>query len=113
MATDPEALKGQAQLYVQMAGSKGWARVEDITFAAPGNVRTAHGYGYLAYPEEESRRIAPDHWARGWSDLVKELAKKQLAPPQPRRQPPPAAGRCRRGVLKKWQDTRTPPTPDV
>jgi hypothetical protein len=77
MATDPEALKGEAQLYVQMAGSKGWVRVEDITFAAPRNAQTARGYGYLAYPEEESRQIAPDHWARGWSDLVKELAKKQ------------------------------------
>ena len=77
MATDPEALRGQAQLYVQMAGMKGWARVEDITFAAPPGAQTARGYGYLAYPEEESRRIAPDHWARGWSDLVKELAAKR------------------------------------
>jgi hypothetical protein len=76
MATDPVALRGQAQLYVQMAGSKGWVRVEDITFAKPGTVQTARGYGYLPFPEEESRRVAPDHWARGWNDLVKELAKK-------------------------------------
>ena len=76
MATDPEALRGRAQLYVQMAGSRGWARVEDVTFAAPPNKETAHGYGYLPYPEEEARRIAPDKWARGWSDLVAELARK-------------------------------------
>ena len=75
MATDPEALKGQAQLYVQIATAAGWARVEDVTFAKPGTVQTARGYGYLAYPEDEARRIAPDHWARGWSDLVKELAR--------------------------------------
>jgi len=77
MATDPEALRGQAQLYVQMAGMKGWVRVEDITFAASSGAQTARGYGYLPYPEEESRRLAPDHWARGWSDLVKELAAKR------------------------------------
>lgn len=77
MATDPVALRGDAQLYVQMAGLKGWARVEDITFAKPGTVRTARGYGYLPYPEEEARLIAPDRWARGWQDLVRELAKPQ------------------------------------
>ena len=77
MATDPEALRGQAQLYVQMARSKGWVRVEDITFAKADPARTARGYGYLPYPEEESRRLASDHWARGWSDLVKELANRK------------------------------------
>ena len=74
MATDPEALKGQAQLYVQMAGAKGWVRVEDITFASGPGALTARGYGYLPYPEEEARRLSPDHWARGWHDLVRELA---------------------------------------
>jgi hypothetical protein len=75
MATDPAALRGQAQLYVQMAGGKGWARVEDVTFAAPPGSTTPQGYNYLAFPEEESRRLAPDHWARGWNDLVTELAR--------------------------------------
>ena len=75
MATDPAALRGAAQLYVQMAGGKGWARVEDVTFASPPGTKTPQGYNYLAYPEEESRRLAPDHWARGWHDLVSELAK--------------------------------------
>jgi hypothetical protein len=75
MATDPEALRGTAQLYVQLAGGKGWARVEDITFASPPDTKTPQGYNYLAYPEEESRRLAPDHWARGWNDLVAELAR--------------------------------------
>ncbi|MEK6631141.1 MAG: hypothetical protein AABY89_10445, partial [Acidobacteriota bacterium] len=32
MATDPAALKGDAQLYVQLAGGRGWVRVEDIHF---------------------------------------------------------------------------------
>ena len=77
MATDPEALRGTAQLYVQLAGGKGWARVEDITFASAPDAKTPQGYNYLAYPEEESRRLAPDHWARGWNDLVAELAKKR------------------------------------
>jgi hypothetical protein len=75
MATDPVALRGAAQLYVQMAGGKGWARVEDVTFASPPGAKTPQGYNYLAYPEEESRRLAPDHWARGWNDLVTELAR--------------------------------------
>jgi hypothetical protein len=75
MATDPVALRGAAHLYVQMAGGKGWARVEDVTFASPPGTKTPQGYNYLAFPEEESRRLAPDHWARGWNDLVTELAR--------------------------------------
>jgi hypothetical protein len=77
MATDPEALRGPAQLYVQLAGGKGWVRVEDITFASPEGTKTPQGYNYLAFPEEESRRLAPDHWARGWNDLVTGLARKR------------------------------------
>ncbi|MCX6550642.1 MAG: hypothetical protein NTY02_06505 [Acidobacteria bacterium] len=79
MATHAEALRGSAQLYVQLAGSKGWARVEDVTFASPPNAQTVRGYNYFAYPEEEARQIAPDKWARGWNDLVNELAKKPNA----------------------------------
>ena len=75
MATDPEALRGAAELYVQMAGGKGWARAEDVTFASPPGVKSPQGYNYFAYPEEESRRLAPDQWARGWNDLVTELAR--------------------------------------
>ena len=77
MATDPKALHGRAQLYVELAGGKGWVRVEDITFASPPGARTPQGFNYLAYPEEESRQLAPDHWARGWGDLVTELARKK------------------------------------
>jgi hypothetical protein len=76
MATDTEAIRGASQLYVQMAGARGWARVEDVAFAKPPDKETAHGYGYLPYPEDEARRVAPDRWARGWSDLVAELGKK-------------------------------------
>ena len=75
MATDPEALRGAAELYVQMAGGKGWARAEDVTFASPPGWKSPQGYNYFAFPEEESRRLAPDHWARGWNDLVTELAR--------------------------------------
>lgn len=77
MATDPEALRGRGELYVQMAGGKGWVRAEDITFASPPGATTPQGYNYLAYPEEESRQLAPDHWARGWRDLVTELGRKK------------------------------------
>lgn len=77
MATDPVALRGGFQLYVQMAGGKGWARVEEVTFASPPGARSPQGYNYFAYPEDESRRLAPDHWARGWDDLVTELARKR------------------------------------
>ena len=77
MATDPAALDGAAQLYVQMAGGRGWARVEDVTFAAPPGAQTPQGYNYFAFPEDESRRLAPDHWARGWNDLVTELSRKR------------------------------------
>ena len=76
MATDPAALKGDAQLYVQLAGERGWVRVEDIHFASPAQVRTAQGYNFLAYPEEEARRIDPAGWARGWNDVVAELARR-------------------------------------
>jgi hypothetical protein len=77
MATDPAALRGAGELYVQMAGGKGWARVEDVTFASPPGAKSPQGYDYFAFPEEESRRLAPDHWARGWTDLVTELARKR------------------------------------
>ena len=77
MATDPAALPGTGELYVQMAGGKGWARAEDVTFASPAGARSPQGYNYFAFPEEESRRLAPDHWARGWSDLVTELGRKR------------------------------------
>jgi len=75
MATDPAARRGVGELYVQMAGGKGWARVEDVTFASPAGSKSPQGYNYFAYPEEEARRLAPDHWARGWNDLVTELAR--------------------------------------
>jgi hypothetical protein len=75
MATDPVALRGGGERYVQMAGGKGWARVEDVTFASPPGMTTPQGYNYFAFPEEDSRRLAPDHWARGWHDLVTELAR--------------------------------------
>jgi hypothetical protein len=77
MATDPVALRGAGELYVQMAGGKGWARVEDVTFASPPGSTSPQGYNYFAFPEEESRRLAPDHWARGWHDVVTELARKR------------------------------------
>ena len=77
MATDPEALRGAAELYVQMAGGKGWARVEDVTFASPAGATSPQGYNYFAFPEDESRRLAPDHWPRGWNDLVTELSRKR------------------------------------
>jgi hypothetical protein len=77
MATDPAAWRGAGELYVQMAGGKGWVRVEDVTFASPAGMTSPQGYNYFAYPEEESRRLAPDHWARGWNDLVTELARKR------------------------------------
>ena len=77
MATDPVALRGGGERYVQMAGGKGWARVEDVTFASPPGSKSPQGYNYFAFPEEESRRLAPDHWARGWNDLVTELSRKR------------------------------------
>jgi hypothetical protein len=75
MATDPVALRAAGERYVQMAGGKGWARVEDVTFASPPGSTSPQGYNYFAFPVEESRRLAPDHWARGWNDLVTELAR--------------------------------------
>ena len=77
MATDPAARRGAGERYVQMAGGKGWARVEDVTFASPPGLTSPQGYNYFAFPEEESRRLAPDHWARGWQDLVTELSRKR------------------------------------
>ncbi len=73
LATDPVANRPGAQFYVQQAGGRGWVRVEDITFASPPGAQTPRGFNYLAYPEEESRNLAPDHWARGWEDLRREL----------------------------------------
>jgi hypothetical protein len=77
MATDPPALRGAGELYVQMAGGRGWARAEDVTFASPPGSKSPQGYNYFAFSEEESRRLAPDHWARGWHDLVTQLGRKR------------------------------------
>jgi hypothetical protein len=77
MATDPVAQKGEAQLYVQLAGGRGWVRVEDINFAQFPGAKTARGYNYLAYPEDEARRADSANWARGWNDIVAELARKK------------------------------------
>jgi hypothetical protein len=77
LATDPAADRSGAQFYVQQAGGKGWVRVQDITFASPPGTHTPQGYNYLAYPEEEARNLAPDHWARGWDDLRRELLRKR------------------------------------
>jgi hypothetical protein len=77
MATDPVARRGTGERYVQMAGGKGWARAEDVTFASPAGATSPQGYNYFAFPEEEARRLAPDHWARGWNDLVTELGRKR------------------------------------
>lgn len=77
MATDPVAQKGDAQLYVQLAGGKGWVRVEDINFALSPGAKTARGYNYLAYPEDEARRADSASWARGWNDIVADLARKK------------------------------------
>ena len=77
MATDPAARGGSGERYVQMAGGKGWARVEDVTFASPAGATSPQGYNYFAFPEDESRRLAPDHWARGWNDLLTELSRKR------------------------------------
>ena len=76
LATDPSADRPGAQFYVQQAGGKGWVRVQDITFASPPGTHTPRGYNYLAFPEDESRNLAPDHWARGWDDLRRELLKR-------------------------------------
>jgi hypothetical protein len=73
MATDAAARRGAGELYVQMAGGRGWARAEDVTFASPAGSRSPQGFNYFAFPEDEARRLAPDHWARGWNDLVTEL----------------------------------------
>ncbi len=77
MATDQAARAGLGELYVQMSGGRGWARAEDVTFASPPGAATPRGYNYFAFPDEESRRLAPDHWARGWNDLVTELNRKR------------------------------------
>lgn len=77
MATDQAALRGGGQLYVQFAGAKGWARVEDVRFASPKDRLSPQGYNYFAYTEDEARQIDPDGWARGWGDLVEELGRKK------------------------------------
>ncbi len=77
LATDAAAIRPGVQMYVQLAGGKGWARVEDVTFASPPGTHTPQGYDFLAYPEDEARAIAPDHWARGWEDLRIDLARKR------------------------------------
>jgi hypothetical protein len=76
LATDTNALRGGGQFYVQFAGGKGWARVEDVHFASPKDRTSPKGYNYFAYTEEDARRIDAAGWARGWHDLVDELKRK-------------------------------------
>lgn len=73
LATDRAALAGGGQMYVQFAGGKGWARVEDVHFASPKDVTSPQGFNYFAYTQEEAGRIDAAGWARGWGDLVAEL----------------------------------------
>ncbi len=75
LATDRDALRGGGQFYVQFAGGKGWARVEDVHFASPKDRTSPKGYNYFAYTEDEARRIDAAGWARGWQDLVEELSR--------------------------------------
>ena len=108
MATDPVAAHGQGERYVQMAGGKGWARADDVTFAAPSG-EIAAGLQLLRLP---GRGVAP---AR-----PRPLGTR-LARPRYRAEPdalshPPASSSSRAtssAELKKWHDTRTPPMPDV
>ena len=76
LATDAAALAGSGQFYVQFAGGKGWARVDDVHFASPKDRTSPRGYNYFAYTQDEASRIDPAGWARGWNDLVAELGRR-------------------------------------
>jgi hypothetical protein len=76
LATDAAALAGDGQFYVQFAGGKGWARVDDVHFASPKDLTSPQGYNYFAYTQDEASRIDPAGWARGWADLVAELGRR-------------------------------------
>ncbi len=73
LATDRPTLRRGGQLYVQFAGGKGWARVEDVHFASPKDHPSPRGFNYFAYTQDEASRIDAKGWARGWGDLVDEL----------------------------------------
>ena len=73
LATDAASLAGDGQFYVQFAGGKGWARVDDVHFASPKDLTSPQGYNYFAYTQDAASRIDPAGWARGWGDLVAEL----------------------------------------
>jgi hypothetical protein len=73
LATDRATLRRGGQLYVQFAGGKGWARVEDVHFASPKDHPSPRGFNYFAYTQDDASRIDPKGWARGWGDLVDEL----------------------------------------
>jgi hypothetical protein len=75
LATDRATLRRGGQFYVQFAGGKGWARVEDVHFASPKGHPSPRGFNYFAYTQDEASRIDPNGWARGWSDLVDELSR--------------------------------------
>jgi hypothetical protein len=77
LATDAGRPAGGAQFYVQFAGGKGWARTEDVHFASPKDLKSPQGYNYFAYTQDEASRIDPAGWARGWNDLVAELARQR------------------------------------
>jgi hypothetical protein len=76
LAIDKTALEGGGQIYVQFAGGKGWARVEDVHFASPQDRTSPQGYNFFAYTQEEARSIDPNGWARGWQDVVAELSRR-------------------------------------
>ena len=97
MATDPEAPAPRAA-YVQLAGGRGWVRVEDICFACSPAPGRRGGHNHPRSPKRRRDSSRPDRWARGWHDLVAELAREVSRSPEAKRPLGPDDSPLPRGV---------------
>ncbi len=73
LVLDSAGQAGGGQFYVQLAGGKGWVRVEDIAYASPATAQSPMGFNFVALPEEEARAADRDGRARSWDELVYDV----------------------------------------
>ena len=73
LAADSLARKSGGQFYGQLAGGRGWVRVEDVAYASPAGIQSPMGFNVAAYPEEEARAADRAGRARSWDELVYDI----------------------------------------
>ena len=73
LVMDSLARKPGGRFYAQLAGGRGWVRVEDVAYASPAGLQSPMGFNFVAYPEEEARAVDRGGRARSWDELVYDV----------------------------------------